>query len=129
MTCGRLVDFSEYSTNKSDRHNITEILLKMAINTINHLHEIIMRFTHQYDLSLVKYDVSNVVLTIGIGITSYAKHIGCTGVAMQNILVYRCSKLPQFILCYKSQFCLLFKIISKFAIFPFISQNGGESYV
>ena len=31
MTCGRSVVFS---TNKSDRHDITEILLKVAINTI-----------------------------------------------------------------------------------------------
>jgi hypothetical protein len=30
-----LVVFSGYSTNKIDRHDITEILLKVALNTIN----------------------------------------------------------------------------------------------
>jgi hypothetical protein len=36
VTCGRLVVFSWYvsSTNKADRHDITEILLKVALNTI-----------------------------------------------------------------------------------------------
>ena len=33
MICGRSVVFSRYSTNKTDRHNITEILLKVAFNT------------------------------------------------------------------------------------------------
>jgi hypothetical protein len=39
VTCGRLVVFSGYSgflPNKTDRHDITEILLKVALNTINH---------------------------------------------------------------------------------------------
>jgi len=31
VTCGRSVDFS---TNKTDRHDITEILFKVALNTI-----------------------------------------------------------------------------------------------
>ena len=39
MTCDRSVVFSGYSvssTNKSDRHNITEILFEVALNTISH---------------------------------------------------------------------------------------------
>ena len=32
MTCDRSVVFSGSSTNKTDRHDITEILLKMALN-------------------------------------------------------------------------------------------------
>ena len=38
MTCDRLVVFSGYSgssTNKTDRDDITEIVLKVALNTIN----------------------------------------------------------------------------------------------
>jgi hypothetical protein len=36
VTCGRSVDFSPVSsTNKTDHHDITEILLKVALNTIN----------------------------------------------------------------------------------------------
>jgi hypothetical protein len=38
MTYGRSVVFSEYSGflhNKTDHHDITEILLKVALNTIN----------------------------------------------------------------------------------------------
>ena len=38
VTCGKSVDFSGYpvlSTNKRDRHDINEILLKVALNTIN----------------------------------------------------------------------------------------------
>ena len=35
MTCDRSVVFF---TNKTDGHNITEMPLKMALNTINHLH-------------------------------------------------------------------------------------------
>ncbi len=38
MTCDRSVVFSGYSvsyTNKTNRHDITEILLKEALNTIN----------------------------------------------------------------------------------------------
>jgi len=37
VTCGRFVLFSRYSvssTNKTDHHDITEILLKVALNTI-----------------------------------------------------------------------------------------------
>jgi hypothetical protein len=34
LTCGRSVVFSGSSTNKTDRHDITEILLKVALNTI-----------------------------------------------------------------------------------------------
>jgi hypothetical protein len=34
VTCGRSVVFSGSSTNKTDRHNITETLLKVALNTI-----------------------------------------------------------------------------------------------
>jgi len=34
VTCDRLVVFSGSSTNKTDRHDITEILLKMTLNTI-----------------------------------------------------------------------------------------------
>jgi hypothetical protein len=34
VTCGRSVVFYRYSTNKTDRHYITEILLKVALNTI-----------------------------------------------------------------------------------------------
>ena len=33
VTCDMSVDFSSSSTNKTDRHDITEILLKVAINT------------------------------------------------------------------------------------------------
>ena len=36
MTYGRSV---VSSTNKTDRHDITEILLKVALNTINHNHQ------------------------------------------------------------------------------------------
>jgi len=39
LTCDRSVVFSGYSissTNKTDRHDITEILLKVVLNTINH---------------------------------------------------------------------------------------------
>jgi hypothetical protein len=39
VTCDRSVVFSGYSvssTNKSDRHNITEILFEVALNTISH---------------------------------------------------------------------------------------------
>ena len=34
VTCGRLVVLAGYSTNKTDRHDITEILLKVALNAI-----------------------------------------------------------------------------------------------
>jgi hypothetical protein len=34
MTCDRTVVFSRYSTNETDCHDITEILLKVALNTI-----------------------------------------------------------------------------------------------
>jgi hypothetical protein len=34
MTCDRSVVLSWSSTNKTDRHDITEILLKVALNTI-----------------------------------------------------------------------------------------------
>jgi hypothetical protein len=34
MTCDKLVVFSGSSTNKTDLHDITEILLKVALNTI-----------------------------------------------------------------------------------------------
>ena len=36
MTCDRLMIYSGYSTNKTYSHDITEILLKVALNTINH---------------------------------------------------------------------------------------------
>ena len=35
VTCDRSVVFSRYSTNKADHHDITEILLKVALNTIS----------------------------------------------------------------------------------------------
>jgi len=35
VTCDRSVVLSRYSTNKTGRHNITEILLKVALNSIN----------------------------------------------------------------------------------------------
>jgi hypothetical protein len=35
VTCGRSVDFCLYSTNKTDSNDITDILLKMALNTLN----------------------------------------------------------------------------------------------
>jgi hypothetical protein len=34
VTCDRSVVFSGSSTNKTDRHDITEILLKVVLNTI-----------------------------------------------------------------------------------------------
>jgi hypothetical protein len=34
VTCDRSEVFSVYSTNKTDRHDITEILLRAALNTI-----------------------------------------------------------------------------------------------
>jgi hypothetical protein len=37
VTCGRSVVFSGFLTNKTDRHDITEILLKMALNIITAL--------------------------------------------------------------------------------------------
>jgi hypothetical protein len=40
VTCNRSVVFSGYFdflTNKTDRHNITEILLKVALSTISHI--------------------------------------------------------------------------------------------
>jgi hypothetical protein len=39
VTCGRSVDFCLYSTNKTDSNDITDILLKMALNTINQTKE------------------------------------------------------------------------------------------
>jgi hypothetical protein len=37
------------STNKTDRHDITEILLKVALNTTNHKAQpILIRFSKQY---------------------------------------------------------------------------------
>jgi hypothetical protein len=41
VTCGRSVVFSGYSvssTNKNDRHDIAEIILKVALNTITPPH-------------------------------------------------------------------------------------------
>ena len=35
MTCDRSVVSPVSSTNKTDRHDVTEILLKVALNTIN----------------------------------------------------------------------------------------------
>jgi hypothetical protein len=35
VTCSRSVDFCLYSTNKTDSNDITDILLKMALNTIH----------------------------------------------------------------------------------------------
>ena len=35
VTCDRLLVFSDYSTNKTDHQDITEILLKVALSTIN----------------------------------------------------------------------------------------------
>jgi hypothetical protein len=35
VTCGRSVDFCLYSTNKTDSNDITDILLKMALNSLN----------------------------------------------------------------------------------------------
>jgi hypothetical protein len=35
MTCGRSVVFIENTTNKTDRHDITEIVLKVALNMIS----------------------------------------------------------------------------------------------
>ena len=58
VTCGISVVFS---TNKTDRHNITEILLKMVLNTINHStnlntvddHNLLQNFIHtKYKLLL-----------------------------------------------------------------------------
>ena len=39
MTCDKSVVFSRYSTNRINRHDITEILLIVALNIINHLRE------------------------------------------------------------------------------------------
>ena len=36
LRCDRLMVYSGSSTNKTDRHDITEILLKLALNIINH---------------------------------------------------------------------------------------------
>ena len=35
VTCSRTVVFSVSSTNKTDHHDITEILLRVVLNTIN----------------------------------------------------------------------------------------------
>ena len=54
------------STNKTDRHDITEILLKVALNTINHMFilQTCSRITvfHSGMLTLVKYCPYNLVL-------------------------------------------------------------------
>jgi hypothetical protein len=39
-----LISFLPSSTNKTDRHNITEILLKVASNTINQIHDTIYQY-------------------------------------------------------------------------------------
>jgi len=36
VTCNRSIVFSRYSTNKTYCHDVTEMLLKVALNTINH---------------------------------------------------------------------------------------------
>jgi hypothetical protein len=41
VTCGRSVVFSLYSTNKTDSNDITDILLKMALSTINQTKQIL----------------------------------------------------------------------------------------
>ena len=38
-----------FSTNKTDRHDVTEILLKMALNTISHQYHIIWYMQNMYD--------------------------------------------------------------------------------
>ena len=46
MTCGRSVIFSGYSvfsTNKTDRNDITEILLEVALNNINQTNQFVLR--------------------------------------------------------------------------------------
>ena len=63
MTCGRSVVFS---TNKTDRHDINEILLKVALNTITvtltiqflhvqFLHKVDIRIWHLYEILLYSY--------------------------------------------------------------------------
>ena len=39
VTCDRSVVFSVSTTNKPDRHDITEILSKVTLNTINQLNQ------------------------------------------------------------------------------------------
>jgi len=50
---GTLVSF----TNKTDRHDITEILLKVALNTITltpNVDQLCLMVTHMYDVWLLK---------------------------------------------------------------------------
>ena len=49
MTCDRSVVFSGFSTNKTDRHDIPEILLKLALNTIKQTKQTIDTIYKTYD--------------------------------------------------------------------------------
>jgi hypothetical protein len=50
VTCGRSVVFSGFFTNKTDRHEITEILFNVALNirTLTLIYCMVFRFTSVY---------------------------------------------------------------------------------
>ena len=56
LTCGRSVVFSRYSTNKTDCQDITEILLKVALNTIILTHEI------NADMEVCEFDMCSLYM-------------------------------------------------------------------
>jgi hypothetical protein len=73
MTCGRSVVFSlgtpVCSTNKTDRHDITEILLKVALITITLIPNPSLQIIGQK--RTMTYGVGNPVLVLGILIIMY----------------------------------------------------------
>jgi hypothetical protein len=64
-------DISPFSTNKTDCHDITEILLKVALHTINHNHKLLNQAAKviQTDLccsSCISEAASNGEISVGI---------------------------------------------------------------
>ena len=66
------------STNKTDSHNITEILLKIALNTINqpkinkHLYSKYKLYFNSFQVTLEHYNVHNMWYTINTFIHVYS---------------------------------------------------------
>ena len=91
VTCGRSVVFSGYSvTNKTDRQEITEILLKVALNIINHIN---------------RWGYFELYTEIKFGLLLYFQYATCLG---KKKTKYECS-IVNLNLCtfelYKSQNC------------------------